>query len=126
MFFRLDYDNSGEVSREEIAAIAPREQQMLRELTGFDDAVELFDALDLQETGEIGIEEFCQGLWQVAVSESPLEIKRMQKQVEHIKHHVAKYMTETERMKCLGHEITSTDSAVEEVHMYRKREKHAA
>ncbi|CAE7030734.1 CACNA1F [Symbiodinium natans] len=105
MFFRLDYDNSGEVSREEIAAIAPREQQMLRELTGFDDALELFDALDLQETGEIGIEEFCQGLWQVALSDSPLEIKRMQKQVEHIKHHVAKYMAETDNMKSLLREL---------------------
>ncbi|CAE7895868.1 unnamed protein product [Symbiodinium necroappetens] len=107
MFFRLDHDNSGEVSRDEIAAIAPREQKMLRDLTGFDNAVELFDALDLQESGEIGIEEFCQGLQQIAVSESPLEIKRMQKQVEHIKHHVAKYMAETDQMKSLLHELVS-------------------
>eukprot|EP00913_Durusdinium_trenchii_P023747 g22303.t2 len=63
MFYRMDYDGSGEV---------------LRELTGFDDPLELFDALDTDEKGEIGIEEFCDGLWEVAVSDSPLEIKRMQ------------------------------------------------
>lgn len=94
-------------------------REVLRELTGFDDPLELFDALDTDEKGEIGhvrmieqtwcvwsgqsilhvdlffrcritvlegsvlravggIEEFCDGLWEVAVSDSPLEIKRMQ------------------------------------------------
>eukprot|EP00439_Symbiodinium_sp_Y106_P050267 s5027_g6.t1 len=94
MFFRLDHDNSGEVSRDEIAAIAPREQKMLRDLTGFDNAVELFDALDLQESGEIG---------------RSIRVGQLSttKQVEHIKHHVAKYMAETDKMKSLLHELVS-------------------
>lgn len=99
MFYRLDHDGSGEVSRQEIAQIAERERHMLRDLTGFDDPVELFDALDSNEKGEVGIEEFCAGLGEIAVSDSPLELKRMQMQVDHIKHHLARYMNETEEIK---------------------------
>lgn len=113
MFYRMDYDGSGEVSREEICRIPPHERQVLRELTGFDDPLELFDALDTDEKGEIGIEEFCDGLWEVAVSDSPLEIKRMQKQVEHIKHHLSSYISDTEHIKSVLKELLTTTQKME-------------
>ncbi|CAJ1390045.1 unnamed protein product [Effrenium voratum] len=113
MFYRLDHDCSGEVSREEISRIATHEKQILRDLTGFDDPTELFDALDLDESGELGIEEFCDGLWQVAISDSPLEIKRMQKQVEHIKHHLTKYMHDTDQIKATLRELVAVTQRME-------------
>eukprot|EP00434_Breviolum_minutum_P005945 symbB.v1.2.005243.t1/scaffold304.1/size234131/2 len=113
MFYRLDNDGSGEVSRDEIAQIAPRERQMLRDLTGFDDPVELFDALDTTQKGELGIEEFCDGLGEIAVSDSPLEIKRMQMQVEHIKHHLSRYMHDTEEIKSVLQELLTTTQRME-------------
>lgn len=113
MFYRLDHDGSGEVSRDEIAQIAERERQMLRDLTGFDDPVELFDALDSNERGEVGIEEFCAGLGEIAVSDSPLEIKRMQMQVDHIKHHLSRYMNETEEIKLTLKDLFSVTQRME-------------
>ena len=37
-----------------VKAFSPKQWQMLRDLTGFDDPVELFDALDTNEKGEVG------------------------------------------------------------------------
>lgn len=85
MFTRLDEDGSGQLSREEIEGVDEAEKEVLRNLTSMDDPVEIFDVLDVDGSGDIGIDEFCDGLWQVAISNAPLEIKRMEKQVERIR-----------------------------------------
>eukprot|EP00931_Biecheleriopsis_adriatica_P039007 TRINITY_DN22307_c0_g1_i1.p1 TRINITY_DN22307_c0_g1~~TRINITY_DN22307_c0_g1_i1.p1 ORF type:complete len:763 (+),score=158.67 TRINITY_DN22307_c0_g1_i1:86-2374(+) len=85
MFQRLDEDGSGEVSREEIQSVSDADKEILRNLTSMEDPVEIFDALDVDGSGDIGIDEFCDGLWQVAISNAPIEIKRMEKQVEYIR-----------------------------------------
>lgn len=82
LFLRLDEDNSGDVSRQELLDIGVDELRMLRQLTGRDSPVDIFDALDLDGSDTIGIDEFCDGLWEVAISQTPIEIKRMEKQLQ--------------------------------------------
>eukprot|EP00929_Paragymnodinium_shiwhaense_P074749 TRINITY_DN38258_c1_g1_i1.p1 TRINITY_DN38258_c1_g1~~TRINITY_DN38258_c1_g1_i1.p1 ORF type:complete len:772 (-),score=183.14 TRINITY_DN38258_c1_g1_i1:307-2622(-) len=82
VFFRLDEDNSGEVSRAEIQSISDADREILTELMGSADPVEIFDALDVDGSGDLGIEEFIDGLWQVSISNAPIEVKRMERQVE--------------------------------------------
>lgn len=85
MFERLDEDGSGELSRDEILSVDEKEMEVLKNLTSMDDPVEIFDVLDVDGSGDIAIDEFCDGLWEVAISRSPLEVKRMEKQVERIR-----------------------------------------
>eukprot|EP00929_Paragymnodinium_shiwhaense_P074750 TRINITY_DN38258_c1_g2_i1.p1 TRINITY_DN38258_c1_g2~~TRINITY_DN38258_c1_g2_i1.p1 ORF type:complete len:731 (-),score=147.44 TRINITY_DN38258_c1_g2_i1:556-2748(-) len=82
VFERLDEDNSGEVSRDEIATICDEDRDVLQELMGSADPVEIFDALDVDGSGDLGIEEFIDGIWQVSISKAPIEVKRMERQVE--------------------------------------------
>lgn len=85
VFLRLDKDGSGEVSRVEIQNMGTSERAILEGLTGFEDPLDIFDALDVDGDGEIGIDEFCDGLWQVAISQTPIEIKRLEKQMEWVR-----------------------------------------
>eukprot|EP00929_Paragymnodinium_shiwhaense_P096636 TRINITY_DN58281_c0_g3_i3.p1 TRINITY_DN58281_c0_g3~~TRINITY_DN58281_c0_g3_i3.p1 ORF type:complete len:619 (-),score=155.35 TRINITY_DN58281_c0_g3_i3:197-2053(-) len=85
VFRRLDEDGSGEVSREEIQTISAADQEVLTQLMGSADPVEIFDALDVDGSGDIGIDEFIDGIWQVFVSKAPIEMKRMERQVEYIR-----------------------------------------
>merc|ERR1712232_349532 len=46
---------------------------------------EVFVALDVRQTGELDIDEFCGGVWNVAVSASPIEMKRLEALVHSIR-----------------------------------------
>eukprot|EP00930_Biecheleria_cincta_P032945 TRINITY_DN22811_c0_g1_i1.p1 TRINITY_DN22811_c0_g1~~TRINITY_DN22811_c0_g1_i1.p1 ORF type:complete len:531 (-),score=94.10 TRINITY_DN22811_c0_g1_i1:82-1674(-) len=85
MFQRLDEDGSGQLSRDEITSVDESEMEVLKNLTSMEDPVEIFDVLDVDGSGDIEIDEFCDGLWEVAISKTPLEVKRMEKQVERIR-----------------------------------------
>lgn len=81
MFLRLDEDGSGCVSREEIEGIIESDRQMLQDTLCISNPTEIFDALDVDGSGSLEIDEFCDGIWQVATSKAPIEIKRIEKQV---------------------------------------------
>eukprot|EP00929_Paragymnodinium_shiwhaense_P062902 TRINITY_DN31430_c0_g1_i1.p1 TRINITY_DN31430_c0_g1~~TRINITY_DN31430_c0_g1_i1.p1 ORF type:complete len:868 (+),score=164.28 TRINITY_DN31430_c0_g1_i1:157-2760(+) len=86
VFYRLDEDGSGEVSREEIGSICDDDKEILNSLMGgHADPLEIFDALDVDGSGDIGIEEFIDGLWQVSISKAPIEVKRMERQIERMR-----------------------------------------
>merc|ERR1719210_1172030 len=53
-------------------------------LMTYTDPMDMFDALDVDGSGEVGIDEFCAGIQQVAISNTPIEIKRMERQIESI------------------------------------------
>ncbi|CAK0798872.1 unnamed protein product [Prorocentrum cordatum] len=86
LFIRLDEDASGQVTMEEIGGIAEEDKQMLSTMLGVSDPLELFRALDTDGSGEVDIEEFCNGIWQVCISKTPIEIKRVEKMVEAMRH----------------------------------------
>eukprot|EP00931_Biecheleriopsis_adriatica_P066560 TRINITY_DN40890_c0_g1_i1.p1 TRINITY_DN40890_c0_g1~~TRINITY_DN40890_c0_g1_i1.p1 ORF type:complete len:677 (-),score=120.07 TRINITY_DN40890_c0_g1_i1:2-2032(-) len=98
VFLRLDHDHSGEISRTEIQSMGSDELEILRNLTGMNDPLEIFDALDIDGSGDIGIDEFCDGLWNVAISQTPIEIKRMEKQMEHLRYQMKEAKADRSRL----------------------------
>lgn len=81
LFERMDLDSSGFVSREEILSISDSDRQLLQNTLSIHDHAEIFDALDVDGSGSLQIEEFCDGIWHVAMSSAPIEIKKIEKQV---------------------------------------------
>merc|ERR1719330_2178315 len=60
------------------------DKQALNRLAKISDPALIFTALDLDDDGELTVEEFCDGIWQVAISKVPLEMQRMEKQVSEL------------------------------------------
>eukprot|EP00747_Dinoflagellata_sp_TGD_P057739 gnl/TRDRNA2_/TRDRNA2_150792_c0_seq1.p1 gnl/TRDRNA2_/TRDRNA2_150792_c0~~gnl/TRDRNA2_/TRDRNA2_150792_c0_seq1.p1 ORF type:complete len:721 (+),score=115.27 gnl/TRDRNA2_/TRDRNA2_150792_c0_seq1:107-2269(+) len=81
MFRRLDEDQSGQLTRDEMNAVTGEDKIALCAAVGVDNPMEIFDALDVASTGAIGIEEFCNGVWQAMSTGAPLQAKRMERQV---------------------------------------------
>jgi len=83
-FARLDEDGSNFVDREELLNASAEDQGLLRELMEASDPIEIFDALDIYGDGQLDIDEFCEGLYDFAVSKTPIEMKRIDKRVDSI------------------------------------------
>eukprot|EP00418_Pyrodinium_bahamense_P067550 CAMPEP_0179088158 /NCGR_PEP_ID=MMETSP0796-20121207/40096_1 /TAXON_ID=73915 /ORGANISM="Pyrodinium bahamense, Strain pbaha01" /LENGTH=501 /DNA_ID=CAMNT_0020785681 /DNA_START=77 /DNA_END=1583 /DNA_ORIENTATION=+ len=99
IFQALDEDNSGEVSREEIANINESDEVVLCSSTPLKHPVEIFNALDIDGTGAIGIEDFCHVFSKVASSDTPLETQRMTRQVNVILKRVKELCSAQEGMQ---------------------------
>lgn len=85
MFERLDEDGSGRLSMEELEQITDEDRRTLHGQLTVGDPQEIFLALDVDDDGQLGIDEFCDGIWQVAVSKAPIELMRIEKQVNAIR-----------------------------------------
>eukprot|EP00440_Ansanella_granifera_P053876 gb/GFBE01058408.1/.p1 GENE.gb/GFBE01058408.1/~~gb/GFBE01058408.1/.p1 ORF type:complete len:661 (+),score=153.44 gb/GFBE01058408.1/:1-1983(+) len=86
LFFRLDEDMSGQLSKEELMNIDPVDMKELTDALGGSpmSASQVFDALDVDGSGEISIDEFFDGIRDVVLDRSHLGHKRLEKQVETI------------------------------------------
>lgn len=82
MFHELDADGSGDLSLDELVN-APEEVrvQLLQYMKG-DDILELFECIDTDDSGSIDVEEFCDGLARLTLSETPVETLRLMRQVQ--------------------------------------------
>merc|ERR1712151_777848 len=85
MFERLDEDGSGQVDREEILSASDEDKILLNEFMTLQDPIEIFNQLDIDGGGSLDIEEFCEGLYQAAISKTPIELKRMDKRMDAIR-----------------------------------------
>eukprot|EP00927_Polykrikos_kofoidii_P085056 TRINITY_DN9142_c0_g1_i1.p1 TRINITY_DN9142_c0_g1~~TRINITY_DN9142_c0_g1_i1.p1 ORF type:complete len:691 (-),score=117.01 TRINITY_DN9142_c0_g1_i1:43-1923(-) len=81
LFSRLDEDSSGKLTRDEIRMIDGEDKELLTTISGSLDVTEIFDMLDADGSGDIGVTEFIDGVWQLALSDAPAEVKRIDKQV---------------------------------------------
>jgi len=79
VFQRLDDDGSGKISVEELLAAPDDDKALVRQCMRLDDLLEVFCLLDSDGGGQIDIEEFCDGILNAITSESPIELKRMEK-----------------------------------------------
>eukprot|EP00927_Polykrikos_kofoidii_P039241 TRINITY_DN3366_c0_g2_i1.p1 TRINITY_DN3366_c0_g2~~TRINITY_DN3366_c0_g2_i1.p1 ORF type:complete len:598 (+),score=110.38 TRINITY_DN3366_c0_g2_i1:111-1904(+) len=81
-----DIHDTGFVSRSEIhkmsGKIAKADQEMLCESLRVRSLMEIFETLDVDNSAKIPINELCDGIWKDIKSKEPLEVKRMQKQVD--------------------------------------------
>jgi len=76
VFRQMDADQSGSVSLDELLGASPQVWNQLQEILGQDDPQEIeriFGMLDYDGSGELTIEEFCDGLNQI-ISGVPLEL----------------------------------------------------
>jgi len=85
IFERLDEDGSGEVSEDEIANIDDVDRMKLEQVLGIADPIEIFRTLDVDKSGSIGIDEFCDGIWQVAAQKGNIELKRIEKKLDSLR-----------------------------------------
>lgn len=98
MFKRLDCDNSGQVTLDEIANLTDDDKAMLYNALTITDPSEVFAALDVNGGGSLDIDEFCDGIWQLAISNAPIEIKRIEKQVLAIREDLVASKEERDRI----------------------------
>jgi hypothetical protein len=84
MLIRFDHDNSGEIDSEELLRVSQEDLSLLKQITEAD-PVKIFNELDLDGTGKLGINEFCEGLYMAAVSKAPAEMRRTEKMTELIR-----------------------------------------
>eukprot|EP00929_Paragymnodinium_shiwhaense_P077264 TRINITY_DN3978_c2_g1_i1.p1 TRINITY_DN3978_c2_g1~~TRINITY_DN3978_c2_g1_i1.p1 ORF type:complete len:784 (-),score=150.82 TRINITY_DN3978_c2_g1_i1:81-2432(-) len=84
MFIRLDADSSGEIDREEIKNATGEDAALLNDFMSISSPLEVFDALDVDGSGCLDIDEFCEGLYHASVSKAPIEIKRMERKLDSV------------------------------------------
>lgn len=82
VFEEADTNCSGELSREELEAISHDQKALFGSILGNSDLLKLFDYLDVDGDGSIGIGEFCAGIEGLVHSDTRLEIKRMERMLE--------------------------------------------
>jgi len=82
MFDRLDEDGSGNITVEEMLSGTAEDMALLVEMAKNADPVEVFTSLDYDGSGQLDIEEFCDGMYQATISQTPVELRRIDKRVE--------------------------------------------
>merc|ERR1712183_1217070 len=83
-FHRLDKDNSGQLSKDEVMNIERSDQDELCKALGVQSPLQVFGALDVDNNGQVSINEFFDGIWDIALAKSPVDLKRIEKQMEGI------------------------------------------
>jgi hypothetical protein len=82
LFTELDKDCSGTMSRVKLTSVGDHEREKLEELMPLGlSPEELFNMLDPNGLGEISIEDFCNGLYDISVSETPFYIQKQDKAI---------------------------------------------
>jgi len=89
LFSRLDEDQSGQLSKEELLNIDPADMRVLEQALGGCIShpvmpIQVFERLDVDKSGEITIDEFFDGIRDMILDGTALDTKRMEKHVEMI------------------------------------------
>lgn len=88
-------------------------QDKLESSSGGIDIGQLFEAIDVDANGTIGLSEFCDGLWQVSMSRVPLELKRTEKLVNRLRADMERLLTENGK---LAHAMLKLQGGVDQLH----------
>jgi len=80
LFLELDEDGSGELSMDEIDGAPEEMRDQLIEIAGTEDISALFELLDYDGGGTLGVEEFCDGILRAMSSDKPMELDKLVKQ----------------------------------------------
>eukprot|EP00931_Biecheleriopsis_adriatica_P008484 TRINITY_DN109667_c0_g1_i1.p1 TRINITY_DN109667_c0_g1~~TRINITY_DN109667_c0_g1_i1.p1 ORF type:complete len:670 (+),score=113.23 TRINITY_DN109667_c0_g1_i1:70-2079(+) len=86
MFLRMDTDGSGRLSREEVQNIHERDMARLSAALNMHSPMNIFNALDVDGSGELSITEFFDGALDICLNvdqdKNAVHVKRMEKQIE--------------------------------------------
>mmetsp|Transcript_13433 Transcript_13433/g.31584 ORF Transcript_13433/g.31584 Transcript_13433/m.31584 type:complete len:897 (+) Transcript_13433:135-2825(+) len=100
VFERIDIDGNGSLSWYEIESAQNEDRDYLGELLTTEDPMEIFTALDTDKTGEVDIGEFCDIVWQIAISGKNVEMRRMEKSMGIMQDHLKDIEQANEDMRC--------------------------
>eukprot|EP00930_Biecheleria_cincta_P041026 TRINITY_DN28105_c0_g1_i1.p1 TRINITY_DN28105_c0_g1~~TRINITY_DN28105_c0_g1_i1.p1 ORF type:complete len:198 (-),score=31.13 TRINITY_DN28105_c0_g1_i1:132-725(-) len=123
MFIRLDGDSSGNITLEEFLSIHPNDMERIREALGSDKRpTDIFNALDVDGSGEVTINEFFDALLLIVAQRQGVEMKRMELQIELINFRI-RHVYDSQQLlsEQMGHvlaelrELKSGDSGIERV-----------
>merc|ERR1712129_125469 len=80
----------GSLTRDELESAPDHIKKELLEYmqSGPESLMELFEMLDVDESGEVDVEEFCDGVAKLVYSEAPVELIRVLKQLKLIRNHL--------------------------------------
>merc|ERR1712241_1555825 len=81
LFKELDADGDETVTLTEIKAAPDSLRQQLEDFMQADSLEELFEMVDVDDSGEVDIDEFCDGIAKVVNSDTPAETIRILKQL---------------------------------------------
>merc|ERR1712008_592193 len=75
MFRKMDKDGDGTLTLRELERAPKKIKEDLEQyLQQSDSLIELFEMIDVDESGEVDIEEFCDGIAKLVNSEAPIEL----------------------------------------------------
>merc|ERR1719311_202052 len=94
----MDADGSGMVDMGEIRGASLEVQEQLQDIVDMEEVEELFQALDDAGSGEIGIDEFCDGILKSQKGKS-MEMLCVMRQSRHIMFQVNKLMERSDEQE---------------------------
>lgn len=98
MFHHFDTDGNGELSKAEVASAPKILKDQLTKIMSHGDAVEVFEMLDVDQSGSLAIEEFCDGIKDiVTMGDDQVHYMRLHKGVTSVKERVGKLEENVER-----------------------------
>jgi len=70
------------VTLDEISHMDIEDQRAMESILGISDPMDIFNMLDVDKSGSLGIEEVCDGIWQYETASGSLEMKRSEKKID--------------------------------------------
>jgi len=82
MFDRLDETGCGQISRDKLLSASQDDKALLHDFMELKDPLEVFNSLDIDDSGCVDIQEFIDGLYDTAVCRNPIQWRRMDKKFD--------------------------------------------
>jgi Ca2+-binding EF-hand superfamily protein len=99
MFKKIDTDNSGDITLDEIVDVDEKTQEEMRKCFQMDDLVELFEIIDDDQSGTIKVDEFCDQLVHMVTTDTSMENLRVLRQLTLVRNEMSSMLTEIKEMK---------------------------
>lgn len=85
VFESLDKDGSGMLTLEELMNAPKREREELASLLDSDSLIELWEMLDTDGDGQVNVQEFCDGILSLTLSNQPVALLRVLRQIAYMR-----------------------------------------
>merc|ERR1719453_339454 len=112
MFKKIDTDNSGDITLDEIVDVDEKTQEEMRKCFQMDDLVELFEIIDDDQSGTIKVDEFCDQLVHLVTTDTSMENLRVLRQLTLVRSEMTSMVTQLKEMKDT---ITNVDEKVDDL-----------